>query len=339
MAVTIQKIAELAGVSRGTVDRALNNRGRINPEVAKRVWEIADELGYVPKHRKTQKGKKLKIGVITQLSKTPFMQEIHRGIEDARTYLKMTGAELLLKNGESVDEWEQLREIEELLEQGIDALAIMPVDSNTIRNKINELTQQKGMPVVTFNSDIAGTGRNCFVGLDNKKSGQVAAGLMGMLTRGMGKILVITGFFSNYGNSARVDGFIEEIKKTYPEMEIAGVQCSFDDEKEVEKIITNTMLDIHGITGVFVVSGGQDGIGAAYQNLKLEKRPYTIIYDLTPGNMKILKDDIADFLIDQEGYVQGYKALRILADMLLKDKEECQEYYYTEINLKTKYNV
>ena len=31
MAVTIQQIAEQAGVSRGTVDRALNHRGRINP--------------------------------------------------------------------------------------------------------------------------------------------------------------------------------------------------------------------------------------------------------------------------------------------------------------------
>ena len=37
MAVTIQQIAERAGVSRGTVDRALNNRGRINPEVAEMI--------------------------------------------------------------------------------------------------------------------------------------------------------------------------------------------------------------------------------------------------------------------------------------------------------------
>ena len=36
MAVTAQQIAELAGVSRGTVDRALHNRGRVNPEVALR---------------------------------------------------------------------------------------------------------------------------------------------------------------------------------------------------------------------------------------------------------------------------------------------------------------
>ena len=38
MAVTMQQIADLAGVSRGTVDRALNNRGRIRPEVQRERW-------------------------------------------------------------------------------------------------------------------------------------------------------------------------------------------------------------------------------------------------------------------------------------------------------------
>ena len=37
MAVTMQQIADLAGVSRGTVDRALNDRGRIRPEVQRRL--------------------------------------------------------------------------------------------------------------------------------------------------------------------------------------------------------------------------------------------------------------------------------------------------------------
>lgn len=52
MAGTIQQIAELAEVSRGTVDRALNNRGRVNSEVAKRIEDIARDMGYVPKSRK-----------------------------------------------------------------------------------------------------------------------------------------------------------------------------------------------------------------------------------------------------------------------------------------------
>ena len=42
MGVTLQQIAEKAGVSRGTVDRALNNRGRIKPEVAEKRKKIAE---------------------------------------------------------------------------------------------------------------------------------------------------------------------------------------------------------------------------------------------------------------------------------------------------------
>ena len=57
MAVTIQQIADRAGVSRGTVDRALNNRGRINKEVAEKIREIASDMGYVPRAR-NRKNKK-----------------------------------------------------------------------------------------------------------------------------------------------------------------------------------------------------------------------------------------------------------------------------------------
>ena len=52
MAVTIQKIADLAGVSRGTVDRALNGRGRVNADVAARILSIANELDYIPKSKR-----------------------------------------------------------------------------------------------------------------------------------------------------------------------------------------------------------------------------------------------------------------------------------------------
>ena len=48
MAVTLRQIAELAGVSRGTVDRVINNRGHVNEEVEARVRQIAMELGYEP---------------------------------------------------------------------------------------------------------------------------------------------------------------------------------------------------------------------------------------------------------------------------------------------------
>lgn len=340
MKVTIQQIADRAGVSRGTVDRALNNRGRVDMEVARQILEIADEMGYVHKKRKrTKQPGQIKLGVVTQLANSSFMMEVNRGIREASKELKVRGVEILLEEGLSVDEEEQLASIDRLLEQGIDGLAIMPVDCENIRARLNEIVEETGMPVVTFNSDIVGTKRSCFVGMDNRKSGYTAAGLMGMLTRGSGKVLVITGFFSSHVNNMRVDGFIEELKQSFPDMEVAGVQGSFDETSEVERIIANAMLGHQAIAGILVVSGGQAGIANAFEKLQIERRPYVIIYDLTPKNETLLREDVADFLIDQEGYTQGHRPLYVLADMIQRGEEPESEYMYTDINIKTKYNL
>ena len=58
MAVTMQQVAELAGVSRGTVDRVLHGRPNVNAVVREKVLRAAEKLGYrckkaasAPRHR------------------------------------------------------------------------------------------------------------------------------------------------------------------------------------------------------------------------------------------------------------------------------------------------
>ena len=48
MAVTIKDIAAAVGVSRGTVDRVINHRGGVSEEVAARVEQAVEEMGYFP---------------------------------------------------------------------------------------------------------------------------------------------------------------------------------------------------------------------------------------------------------------------------------------------------
>ena len=342
MAVTIQQIAKEAGVSRGTVDRALNGRGRIKPEVAENIRRIAAELGYVPKHPKTAgrgtPDRPLRIGVVRQLCRSSFMLQINQGIADAKKKLAKRGIEILLEENETVDEDEQLASIRRLEETGIDGLAIMPVDSDGIRAKLQQLTRND-LPVITFNTDIVGTGRRCFVGLDNRKSGQTAAGLMGLMTHEQGKILVITGYFSNRTGSLRVDGFVEELKRSFPQMELVGVQSSFDQSKEVEDILVHALEAFPDLAGVFVASGGQAGVRRAFERVQPKKRPYVILYDRTPRNEEQLRDRVADFVIDQEGYEQGSRAVLMLADLLQNHKLPEKEYCYTEISIKTRYNL
>ena len=94
MAVTLQQIAEAAGVSRGTVDRALNNRGRIRPEVEEKIKKIAQEMGYQPSRAGralAMAKRKIRIGVILQYMKTPFMQQVLKGVLEAKEEVESFG--------------------------------------------------------------------------------------------------------------------------------------------------------------------------------------------------------------------------------------------------------
>ena len=66
MRITTKDIAKLAGVSRGTVDRVLNNRGQVSQEVKEKVLKIARERGYKKNVLASNlaRNKKIKISVV-----------------------------------------------------------------------------------------------------------------------------------------------------------------------------------------------------------------------------------------------------------------------------------
>jgi LacI family transcriptional regulator len=46
--LTIRQIAKLAGVSRSTVSRVLNNHPNVRPETRERVLHVIDQTGFQP---------------------------------------------------------------------------------------------------------------------------------------------------------------------------------------------------------------------------------------------------------------------------------------------------
>ena len=106
MAVTAQQIAELAGVSRGTVDRALHNRGRVNPEVAAKIHKIAAELGYKPNligQALVKSRREFKLGAILQSVETPTIQIVRAGVQRAAEELAASGVELIMRENRGLD--------------------------------------------------------------------------------------------------------------------------------------------------------------------------------------------------------------------------------------------
>jgi len=84
-AVTVNDVAERAGVSPGTVSKALNGRGQLRPETRQRVVAAAQELGFHVNllARNLLEGRTYTVGVLTTDSFGRFTIPVMLGAEDA----------------------------------------------------------------------------------------------------------------------------------------------------------------------------------------------------------------------------------------------------------------
>ena len=102
-----------------------------------------------------------------------------------------------------------------------------------VKEKIREFTGVYQIPIVTFNSDVPDTGRLCFVGQNGIQCGKAAAGLMGELVNGTGKIAIISGYQTNPSLRERVDGFTTQIREKYPDVELVGPEYCFEENPKL----------------------------------------------------------------------------------------------------------
>src|SRR3984885_13686317 len=82
--VDIHTIARAANVSIATVSRTMNGVATVNPRMAKRVWEVVDELGYFPntQARALVSGRSRLFGLIVSEITNPFFPEIVQTFEN-----------------------------------------------------------------------------------------------------------------------------------------------------------------------------------------------------------------------------------------------------------------
>lgn len=81
---TLKDIAAAAGVSIGTVDRALKDRGRVNPQVAQHIKDLAKEMDYHPNKIASglvNRSRNYKIAVILHITGNDFFNEVLKGVK------------------------------------------------------------------------------------------------------------------------------------------------------------------------------------------------------------------------------------------------------------------
>ena len=119
----IRTIARAANVSIATVSRTINNVPTVNPKIAKRVWEVIDELDYFPntQARALVSGRSKIFGLIVSEITNPFFPELIQGFEDIAVE---HGYEILVSST-NYDPKRMSHCIRRMLERKVEGVAIM----------------------------------------------------------------------------------------------------------------------------------------------------------------------------------------------------------------------
>lgn len=333
---TIKEIADMAGVSRGTVDRVLHNRGPVREETAERVRQIAAALDYRPNRIGkvlVSRKKSLNIAFVVFRGGNPFFQDVQAGARAKALELMDSGISVSFYDTSIKDAQEQVTLLLELEKQGINGVAITPIDEPVVAQTIQALTQH-GIPVVTINTDIENSGRIAFVGSDYYTGGRIASGLANLITGGHASIGIVNGSDSIRCHSQRVSGFIDNCASRYPDLHVVS-KCENLDDDLISYEETRRMLNAYpGLDLLYLSAAGVYGAVRALQSLNLDKKIKVISHDLIPASIDAIKNGTITATIVQQPKMQGSKPLDILSDYLLLNVTPAEELCLCECGIR-----
>lgn len=163
MAITSQELADICGVSRGTVVRALNNKGRIDPNTKAKILFKAKELGYQPNPiaRSLVSGKSKSIGVIAFDIRNRYFAQLLNAIE---IEAKKKGYFISFTLQENDPDLEK-RMVRELTARRVDGILLCPVNKG---EEYASYLKDQGIPIITIGNFISPAIPH--IGMDEKKA-------------------------------------------------------------------------------------------------------------------------------------------------------------------------
>ena len=316
--VTLKMIAERAGTSIGTVDRAINNRGGVSEKSQRLVLAVAKELGYRPNKFASALGRKktIRIGIAYPMEPHEFFRDIDQGIDNAIEALRDYGAsveKLRYKTQNPKLVMEQLAGIDPSRYDGLAVNTAGPSVTSQIDGFV-----RAGVPVITFNTDAPESNRLFYVGNDSRQSGLMSGELLSMLLKGRGNVTVLGNFAQAAPFIERFGGFCEYVQMNAPDINILPCTECHSDPELASQILIDLLERQPDIDGIFC-TGYSSTVGAITALQKLRRRDIRVIgYDVTERTAQMLREGWCDALLYQEPYRQGYQAANLLARHILE---------------------
>lgn len=319
---TIKDIAKMAGVSKGTVDRVLHNRGKVSPTALDKINEVLNVINYEPNliARNLKNNKIYRICVLLPDPEIdPYWLPCVNGIQDAKTEFKAYSViiETHYFNPESTKSF--LSTNEKIINQSPDAVLIAPLFHKETLEIIKQYDELNIM-VNTFNNQVESSSIKGFVGQDLYKSGRVAASLMNLiLPKGQIAIIHIDESLKNAVHMQKKEqgfrNYFEE--KNLSDFNLTTLKLK---HSNIETKFTAFLEENPKLSGIFITTSKAYQIASLLTSAK-DKKIAIIGYDLIEKNVNFLNKGLVHFLIHQNQKRQAYLGVSTLVEHFLFRKD------------------
>lgn len=330
MRATIKMIAERAGVSIGTVDRVLHDRPYVKAEVRERVLEVMAELDYRPNRMASAlatSGTARRFAVI-QPEWGSYIQDamakgVDRFLEERRDY-NVSVEILRYPHGDTAG---CLRLLERAAREQLHGVALCGSDCEEVHSRLEELSDLR-IPVVTFNSDVPGAPRLCYVGEDAHHAGRVAGEIASRFLRPGDKVLLAYSGLEYVGHKGRADGFFERLEERGFSRGDFLVAATHDDYGRTLEVVLRTLEAEPGLRYIYMATQSVPGCVEALRRAGRTGQVRVLAHDNSPEIRRFLKEGLVDFSIDQNLPYQSYQALSVLFGSVMEHRRPERDCFY-----------
>lgn len=332
MRVRIKDIAEKAGVSTGTVDRVIHNRGNVAHKVKEHVEQVMLEMGYKRNiiASTLAYNKSHRIAALIFEQDDPYWSQIQYGIERAQEATQHYGVTIDTFFCDQSDPVMFAKLSSEILESRPDGVLVAPL---FLKQGLDFLQQchKKSIPVAIINTQVSKAHALCYIGQDSYQSGVIAARLLnfGMKKKATVLLLNLDPGPANAQHLVDKERGFRDYFKDVDGKSINVLSENFEqyqDRKALKKRFLQIINDHPDLAGVFVTNS------RAYMLLQALDIKHTddlvvVGFDLVTPNIKNLKSNRINFLINQNPILQGYLGVINLVNHLILRQEVAQIQY------------
>lgn len=284
--VSVAEIMQETGLSRATVDRVLNQRGRVHPRTRAVVDATlqrltAPETVVKPTAPRADIALRVGRGMMAQMRQAAAATGVQGVFED----LHLASEDAVVSRVEA-------------LCQDVETPLIITAKNSDRLVAVLRAARARGKRIVAAVSDLAPEARDCYVSIDNRAAGQTAAFLIGSA---LGDRPTTVGFV--LGDMAfrchedREIGFRTGLRAHFPKVILSG-EAQGEDSRDITRDAVLRMLKAHPAMGAIYNAGG--GNAGLMEALRIAERTADILvvgHEVNTATVPLLRSGGMDFAI------------------------------------------